>query len=65
MGVDGPPERAILLTRPTRDSFNQEFVLRTFGTANCTQFCPGNDLRKRDSESATRLSFFVALNVRE
>jgi hypothetical protein len=28
------------------NSPNQEFVLRTFGTANWTQFCPGNDTRK-------------------
>src|SRR5258707_5581117 len=28
------------------DSSNQEIVLRTFGTANWTQFCPGNDTRQ-------------------
>jgi hypothetical protein len=40
----------------------KEFVLRTFGTANWTQFCPGSDAPENRGSMVgeTELSFFVA-----
>ena len=40
----------------------EEFVLRTFGTANWTQFCPGSDAPESRGSMVgeTELSFFVA-----
>jgi hypothetical protein len=45
----------------------KEFVLRTFGTANWTQFCPGSDAPENRGSMVgeTELSFFVAWNGRE
>src|SRR5438094_10555487 len=40
----------------------KEFVLRTFGTANWTQFCPGSDTRKAaDRGSGDEVEFFCRL----
>ena len=41
----------------------REFVLRTFGTANWTQFCPGM-INGNVNYPVARLSFFCRLNVR-
>ncbi len=44
------------------NSSNQEFVLRTFGTANWTQFCPGLSRRSFSEgglESGHEVEFFL------
>src|SRR6266480_3623361 len=60
--VDGGLTRVrFLIPRKAGNSPNQEFVLRTFGTANWTQFCPGNDTRKAaDRGPGDKVEFFLS-----